>query len=145
MNVDFLKTVIEEEIIAFSVTEPGGMGFPSVVLYTKHGQWVEKPLDQYEEVKKAFPVLRDCYFNGPMGDDEVVDGEIILFDEFPNRSTHIPKGWKHMYLGGGSHLVIKENLFPILEEIVKDEDKIHLSFSWAEVLDNANFAAKIKH
>ena len=38
-----------------------------------------------------------------------------------------------------------EYLKTVEEEFVRGEDKIHLSFFWAEVLDNANFATKINN
>ena len=68
----------------------------------------------WEEIKKCFPSIVGCRFNGPMENEMRISQEIVIggFGE----PTRINAGWKHFYLDFGNHLVCKEEYYEKLEK-----------------------------
>ena len=105
-----------KEILMFKFEEPFAMCVcmgqsAEVVFVYEHGD-VENAYynifqnqESYTRLKEKFPILKDCYWNGPDGED--TDYNEVVFRTSPGEgSTRVPKGYKHFYIGGGSHLVI---------------------------------------
>ena len=66
--------------------------------------------ESYSKLKEKFPILKDCYWNGPDGEDTDFN-EVVIRTSPGEGPTRVPKGYKHFYIGGGSHLVIREDKY----------------------------------
>lgn len=119
-----------EDIIMFSLAEPGAMGAGGIIeFFSDNGDVFrfnylseETP---YEEIKEAFPVLKGCRFNGPMPDDarpENTPQEIVIYTnaDSANMRKRIAEGWRHIYMGCGNHLVIREDHFEDFSAAISD-------------------------
>lgn len=110
-----------KEILIFKFEEPLAMCVPpgqdgSAVFVYEDGE-VDKAYynvfqdeESYNKLKEKYPILRDCYWNGP--DEEDTDFNEVALKTSPGEGrTRVPKGYKHFYIGGGSHLVIREDKY----------------------------------
>lgn len=82
-------------VVMYSLAEPGAMGWGGYMKFvTDDGNYFtinylseETP---WEDVKKCFPELKGCCFNGPM-ENEKTSGEILLYlllDESTTRALY---------------------------------------------------------
>lgn len=131
------------DIIIYTIAEPGAMGAANLMEFVnKKGKCFMFTLGEeieYSELKKLFPALKDCFWNGPSADNKN-DGEILLFtnnDAKNSNCTRVSKGWHHIYTGCGNHLVVKEEYYLIFSELIKDfESPVDIGCDWYKVLDN---------
>ena len=110
-----------KEILMFKFEEPFAMCVcmgqsAEVVFVYEHGD-VENAYynifqnqESYTRLKEEFPILKDCYWSGPDGEDTDFN-EVVIRTSPGEGSTRVPKGYKHFYIGGGSHLVIREDKY----------------------------------
>lgn len=132
-----------DNIIAYTVAEPGAMGFSnSMEIVDDKGKYFVISFDEipFASVKKFFPALADCIFNGPMPGETVEDGEIVIYpnnndDKNCRRTTRDAKGWKHIYIGAGNHLIIKEEIFPLLAKYIQNKSPSEIYATWDEHID----------
>lgn len=136
-----------EGVIAFSFSEPGAMGPNDCTFYKSNGESFsvdylseETP---YSMLKEYFPVLLDCYWNGPMKDETKTDDEYVIGVSDADNSTQIPHGWKHIYVGYGNHIIVKAELYNFVEDILKNEDCCDVAFCWTDMLDKAEVITRI--
>lgn len=61
----------------------------------------------YSQIKEVFPVLKDCYFDGPMKREMLMSKTMIIGGSPDDRETCVADGWKHIYLDVGNHLIVK--------------------------------------
>lgn len=111
----------KKEILIFKFEEPLAMcvslGQSAGVVFVYEDEEVEKTYynvfrdkESYIKLKEKFPILRDCYWNGSDGEDTDFN-EAVIRTSPGEGSTRVPKGYKHFYIGGGSHLVIREDKY----------------------------------
>lgn len=136
-----------ENIVAFSFSEPGAMGPNDMSFYTRNGESFtveylshETP---YELLKELFPILQQCYWNGPMRGDRLSSNMIIIDSLAENRGTCIPEGFKHLYLDFGNHLVIKEEYYDEVKGILAGKSNCEITFNWTDFLEEAKFSKKM--
>lgn len=132
-----------KQVVIFSIGEPCAMGFcNSMEIVDDKGQRSVVSFDEipYAIVKKFFPALADCIFNGPMPGETVEEGEIVIYpnnndDKNCRRTTRVAKGWKHIYMGAGNHLIIKEEIFPLLAKYIQNKSPSEIYATWDEHID----------
>ena len=128
-----LKKEMFDKVIIFSIAEPGAMGAGGWMDFvTEDGEkfsldyFSEKTL--WESVKKCFPMLAECYFRGPAKRETMIPSE--LYDRGIKYTT-VADGWKHIYLGYGNHLVVREDHFAGFSETISDlKTGIELDSKW---------------
>lgn len=85
----------------------------------------------YNNLKEKFPILKDCYWNGSDGEDSDFD-EVAIRTSPGEGCTRVPRGYKHFYIGGGSHLVIREDKYDAYitacGELVDKDKRYELDF-----------------
>lgn len=131
-----------EDIIIYTIAEPGAMGAANLMEFVnRKGDGFMLTLGEeieYSELKKLFPALKDCFWNGPSADDKN-DDEIVIFTNNNEKNlnyTKVSKGWHHIYTGCGNHLVVKEEYYPIFAQLIKDfESPVDICCNWHCVLD----------
>ena len=141
-KVDKITSDLFEDVIIYTIAEPGAMGVAKLMEFVgKNGNcfsFIYGDEISYSDVKECFPVLNDCFWNGPM-EGENTDGEIIFFttdNKKNNNSTKVPEGWQHIYTGFGNHLVVKEEFYPTFSKYIKDFKRpVDIFSSWEEWLD----------
>lgn len=117
-----------KDVIIFAFAEPGAMGAGGIIkFFTDKGEAFylnylseETP---YPKVKEAFPVLKDCRFNGPMAALPAnAPQEIVFYTDADNMNikTRVAEGWRHIYMGVGNHLVIREDHFEEFSAAISD-------------------------
>lgn len=121
-----------EDVIVYRISELGAMGpaYTLECLKMNGEHFVLNYISDktpWEEIKKNFPGINGCKFNGPVREEE---SEV---------STRVNSGWKHMWLGYGNHLVCKEELYSELKEIFKDMDNCDITFDLVEKLHEVGF------
>ena len=117
-----------KDVIIFAFAEPGAMGAGGIIeLFTDKGEYFDfRYLSEetpYREIKEAFPVLKDCRFNGPMAARPAnATQEIVFYTDADNMNikTRVAEGWRHIYMGFGNHLVIKHEIFDEFSEAISD-------------------------
>lgn len=134
-----------DNIIAYTVAEPGAMGLASSMeLISNKGEHFLICFDDipFSDIKKAFvsAALHECFFNGPMPGEAVEEGEIVIFpnsndDKNCRRTTRVARGWKHIYMGAGNHIVIKEETFPLFAKCLQDKSPSEIYATWDEHID----------
>lgn len=137
-----------ENIAAFSFSEPGAMGANgTMTFYKETGESFtinylseETP---YSEIKELFPALKECYWNGPMRTDPAALRTIVIGGSPDDKETSIPKGWRHIYLDFGNHLTVKQEMYSFMKDLFKEKDNCEVTFGWADMLDEADFSARI--
>lgn len=115
------------DVFVFAFSEPGAMGVGGYIdcITDKTERFSICYLSDetpWSEVKKCFPVLKECCFNGPMKNRPSSMQEIVIHldDKNMDKETKVALGWKHMYMGFGNHLVIREDHYKGYSEHLKD-------------------------
>lgn len=132
-----------DDVIVFSVSEPGAMGPNNMTFYTKAGEYFSvehTDSDTYAELKEAYPVLKECFWNGPMKNEIASIFSIVIGGSLDDKKTTIPSGMRHIYLDYGNHVVVKEEYYRAVKDIFADKSKCDLTFHWAKFLKDAEFA-----
>ena len=70
LNKDF------EDVVIFFFSEPGAMGPNNMKFYKRNGEsfsvnYMSEDMP-YSRLKELFPVLKDCYFDGPMKREKIM-------------------------------------------------------------------------
>ena len=126
------------DVFVFAFSEPGAMGAGGYIdCITDKGERFsicylseETPWD---DVKSCFPILGECCFNGPMKNRPSSTPEIVIYldDKNMDKETKVALGWKHIYMGFGNHLVIREDHFIAYFEYIKDfTEEIDIYGEW---------------
>ncbi len=123
MNQEMFK-----DVIIFSMAEPGAMGAGGHMEFvTDKGEifnlWYLSEDTPWNDVKNCFPVLKDCFFNGPMKErPEGAPKEIVFYldDSNINISTKVAPGWQHIYMGFGNHLIVRDDYFEGFSNAISD-------------------------
>ena len=86
--------------------------------------------EEYSELQKAYPILKECCWNG-MGPDDDANEVAVMVKPGPGL-TKVPAGYKHLYIGCGSHLVIREDKYDAYVEacgeLVNTDKRWNLDF-----------------
>ena len=111
-------TELFKDIIIFAFSEIGAMGargyFEGI---SETGDVIEfdyiaEP-DAWEKLKNLFPILKDCYFNGSVGCRDPKEPKEIVFSfgvsSEEQKGTRVARGWAHIYMGFGNHLVVRKD------------------------------------
>ena len=129
-----------KNVIIFSLAEPGAMGMGGLMDFiTEDGVFFsinylsEETL--WEEVKECFPALKGCCFNGPMENEKASEEIMIYPDESSiNLRTRVNEGWKHIYMGFGNHLVVRDDHFEEFSKTISDlTDEAEIYGNWFEI------------
>lgn len=142
-KVELCKEVFED-VIAFSMSEPGAMDPHNMTFLKSNGEFFYVDYmfeDTYSILKEAFPALKECYWNGPMRSEAAAVTTIVIGGE--GQETRIPRGWRHIYLDFGNHLPVKEALYGEAREILQGKDNCEITFDWVKILSAAGFTGKI--
>lgn len=135
----FMDTNKFKDVIIFAFAEPGAIGAGGIIkFFTDKGETFglnylseETP---YGEIKEAFPVLKDCRFNGPMAARPAnAPQEIVIYTDADNMNinTRVAEGWRHIYTGVGNHLVIKAEIFDEFSEAISDlTEEVDIYCEW---------------
>lgn len=129
-----------EDVVIYSIAEAGAMGGAGMMDFiTQKGErFCLNYLDEktpYAKIKENFPALKDCYWNGPMSEPQN-SNEVILYgnNEDLCKHTRITKGWKHIYMGFGNHLVVREDKYKIFSEETSDlQTEIDIYDKWIDI------------
>lgn len=115
------------DVFVFAFSEPGAMGAGGYIhcITDKGNRFSICYLSDdtpWNEVKNCFPMLKECCFNGPMKNRPSSKPEIVIYldDKNMDKETKVAAGWKHMYMGAGNHLVIREDHYKAYSEQLKD-------------------------
>ncbi len=103
----------------FHIAEDGAMGSPGdVTIITKHG-----------ECFNFNYILSDISFN----DILTLFPPLNEFESFLGDVFSIPKGWKHIYMGAGNHLLVSDEIYSKFHEEIKEYVKpIQIYGNWIE-------------
>lgn len=131
-----------ENVIIYSMAEPGAMGVGGRMEFvTDRGEdfelWYMTDDTPYQEIKKAFPALKDCYWNGPSkACSKNEPREIVFYSDKAKRiyeCTRVTEGWQHIYMGFGNHLVIRADHYEEFMDAISDlEEGLHIYGNWRE-------------
>ena len=106
---------IAEKITFFSYAEGGAMGEPGRVLFVTedhsvyHSNYIYTDLT-WETMERAFPAL-------------------VGFTRFRSET----EGWKHVHLGMGNHLFVREDHFETFSQLISDcEGPADIYVCWLE-------------
>ena len=114
-------SISSKKVLIFKFEEPMAMcvclGQSADVIFVYEDGEIEKASynvfqesESYNRLKETFPILKDCYWNGP--DIEDTDFNEVVIRTSPGEDlTRVPKGYRHFYIGGGSHLVIRDDKY----------------------------------
>ncbi len=146
---DELSKELFDDVVVFFESEPGAMG-PSGTLefLKKNGEhfyvdYIEEETP-YSLLKELFPEgLDGAYFNGPKRNEPASVSTIVIGGS--GQETTLPDGWKHIYLDFGNHLCVREELYRLVNKILREsgKDNCDKTFRWAEILEDADFVSKI--
>ena len=146
MSKELTKKLFED-VVVFFFSVPGAMGLHNMSFYKKSGESFsvdylsnETP---YGLLKELFPVLQDCYWDGPMRGEKEAEGTFVFGRENDGRETHVAAGWKHMYLNYGNHLAIREELYDEVVHLFKGIGMSVITFDWIDILERAGFHKRI--
>ncbi len=127
-----------EDVIAFSVSEPGAMGPNDLTFFREDGSYFRLDYNTektpWSRIREWFPMLKECCFNGPMRKDPASAETVVIGDDGKSRETRVPKGWKHRYLDYGNHLVIRDFCYSGIMPLLEGYDNAELTFDWAQIL-----------
>ena len=144
-----LSKELFNDVVVFLESEPGAMG-PSGTLefLKKNGEhfYVDyiKGETPFSLIKELFPEgLDGAYFNGPKRNEPASSSTIIIGDS--GHETTLPNGWNHIYLDFGNHLCVRSDVYRLVNKILKEsgKDNCDKTFSWAKILESADFVSKI--
>lgn len=114
----------------FHIAEDGAMGaFSNVTIITKHAKGFNFSYAfgdiTFDDVLTFFPSLNE--FNSFLG-------EIIS----------VPKGWQHVYMGAGNHLLISDEIYDkFYEETKENVRSIQIYGNWIEKAEQIIKSTKI--
>lgn len=139
-NIKDVTNELFSNVIIYIIAEPGAMGFPRLMefvaesgecFYLVYGN--EKGEIPYSIIKSSFRALQDCFWNGPSDDEDADDTEIVIYPSGNNTiaSTKVSTGWRHIYLGFGNHICVKEAFYQIFIDCIGDDDLL----DWDEHID----------
>ena len=137
-----------KEVIAFSVSEPGAMGPNDIGFFLKNGSFFRldykiNSQTPWNRIREWFPTLKECFFNGARKNEIESLYTVVIGAEVDEKKTHIPPGWRHVYLDMGNHLVIKEEYYHEVMRLIGKKSKIDLAFSWEGFLSRTDFTERI--
>ena len=136
-----------EDIVIFFVSEPGAMGPNDMTFYKKSGEYftIDYNSDKtpYSELREAFPLLKECYWNGPARTEKEQLGTVVIGASYADGETHVAPGWKHIYLDFGNHLAVREELYEIVLDMLGEYDNCKITFGWTEILKQKGLADKL--
>ena len=136
-----------EEVVAFSVSEPGAMGPNDIGFFMKDGRNFRLDYKTEEtpwsDIREWFPTLQKCYFDGPMRDEIASLFTVIIGASENDKETHVAPGWRHKYLDYGNHLVIKETYYREIMSLIGSNENIDLTFGWEKLLSNTDFVDRL--
>lgn len=139
MNIELTKAMFENTIVMF-VSEPGAMGPNTMEFMNSFGE-VQRITytvgDTYDILREAFPLLKECRWDGPLEEENKETCEVKIGGGL--LKTRIPKGWKHLYLGYGNHLAIKDEYYDKAMTILGGHSNIDITFDWDKLLINGEF------
>lgn len=129
MEVKELSSELFNDVVIYTIAEPGAMGSPCLMEFVKdNGECFSLYYGDeipYSYIMDKFPALEGCFWNGPMP-DERNDGEVVLYTNFDQnyRSvTRVANGWKHVYTGYGNHLLVKEEYFLVFKKYLSQYER----------------------
>lgn len=146
---DELSKELFKDVVVFFESEPSAMG-PSGTLefLKKNGEhfYVDYIGEEtpFSLLKELFPEgLEGAYFNGPKRNESASSSTIVIGGS--GQETTLPDGWKHIYLDFGNHLCVREELYRLVNKILREsgKDNCDKTFGWAEILVEADFVSKI--
>lgn len=136
-----------EDVVVFSFSEPGAMGSNDMRFYKRSGETfvVDYKSEEtpYSMLKEFFPVLRDCYWDGPMRNEAAALGTIVIGGSPDDKETCVADGWRHIYLDYGNHIAVKKELYYAVKDIFYSKNNCDITFQWSDMLAEADFAKKI--
>lgn len=127
-----LNAKMFEDVVVFSFSEKGSRLEYEMIFYTKRCKYFrlnytskETP---YKKICKMFPVLTECNWNVMEKKDKT--------DTSPNaRAERVaPVGWKHIFLDSGYHLIVKEEYYELLNNILGKREKLNVMLFWPEII-----------
>lgn len=146
---EMLTKEMFENIVAFSFSEPGAMGANgNMTFYRESGDCftidVLSNATSYSKVKEMFPLLK-AYFGeeGPMRTESAAMRTIVIGGSLDDKETCIAKGWRHIYLYFAHHLTVIQEVYRFIIDILKEKANPEVTFRWTEILNEADFSAKI--
>lgn len=145
--MDKLDRNMFEDVVVFSFSEPGAMGPNDMRFYKSNGETFEVDYKSeetpYSMIKELFPVLRDCYWDGPMIKEAAASRTLVIGGSPDDRETCVADGWRHIYLDYGNHIAVKKELYYTVKDIFYGKDNCDITFQWSDMLTDASFAKKI--
>lgn len=144
-DVKFSKEMFRDVII-FSVSESDA-NIPNIMtFYRATGESFSVDCTQkerYEGVKEVYPILKKCYWNGPMKNEVE-----LLFLGVPKllpgqQFTTVPERMRHIYLNCGNHLVVQEEYYYAVRKILKGKSDEDIISNWTNYLDEADFVSQL--
>lgn len=145
--IDNTKDVTNElfsNVIIYTIAEPGAMGFPRLMEFvTEPGECFyliygnEKGEVPYSVIRSSFRALQGCFWNGSADGENADDTEIVIYPpgNKATASTKVSTGWRHIYLGFGNHICVKEEFYQIFIDCIGDDDLL----DWDEHIDEFFF------
>lgn len=144
-KIEQLKQIKGEDfrnVIMYSIAEPGAMGAPGMMEFiTSDGRafWFDYMSEEtpYEQIREALPSIKECYFSGPAAEERRGNepAEIVFYPERAerNRRTHVGAGWRHIYMGFGNHLVIREEYYDEFKAAISDlKTEVDIYCKWQD-------------
>lgn len=135
-----------EEVVAFSVSEPGAMGPNDIGFFMKDGRTFRLDYKTEEtpwsDIREWFPTLQKCYFDGPMRNEIASLFTVVIGANENDKETHVALGWRHKYLDYGNHLVIKEPYYREIMSLIGSNENIDLTFGWERLLSKTDFVIR---
>lgn len=141
LSMERIEKEMFEDIIVFSVSEPGAMGPNDITFYKRSGEcFTIDYLDDetYMELREAFPVLKECFWNGAGKEEKECEGTVVVGVSPFDKRTHVAAGWKHIYLDFGNHLAVREEYYERVVNCIKGHDNCKITFYWTEMLQKSN-------
>lgn len=125
MKVESDKNFQHQDVVFFSLAEEGAMGCPGNIFLAVKSKdkmkWYSYNTMEhcYEELVQKFPAFRE--FNpGLFG-----------------MVSSVPEGWKHVYLGFGNHLLVREDYYQdFQEQIAEFQDAGEIYANWMKIAEN---------
>lgn len=143
-----LSKELFDDVIVYSMSEIGAMGACGLITcLKKNGESFtlnylseETP---WGEIKKYFPGINGCCFNGPRKEEKPFTNVVEIGREPGEKDTKINPGWCHLWLDMGHHLVCKEEYFAELKKQLEGIENCVITFDWVEILEKGGFIHQI--
>ena len=135
-----------EDVVAFSVSEPGAMGLNDIGFFMKDGThfrlYYKSNETPWSSIREWFPTLKECCFNGPMETESTSMFTVVIGASDDDKETHVASGRRHWYLDFGNHLVIKEPYYREIRSLLGEKENVDLTFCWEEMLAETDFVER---